>query len=162
MKRWLPFPVLGALLVAMWLALYETHAAGHVILGAVVALGAVWGYRALQEPQTRLQQPRAALELVWLVFTDIVRSNIAVARIVLHPGTRGRRAGFVDIPLDLRNPVGLAALACIITATPGTSWAGYNLPSGVLTMHVLDLVDEATWVRTIKDRYERRLMEIFR
>ena len=28
-------------------------------------------------------------------------------------------------------------------------------------MHVLDLVDEETWVRTIKGRYERLLMEIF-
>jgi multicomponent K+:H+ antiporter subunit E len=161
MRRWLPFPVLWALLVTMWLALYGTLAAGHVILGAAVAIGAVWAYRALQEPQTHLRKPRAVLELVGLVFTDIMRSNVAVARIVLHPGIRGRTAGFVEIPLDLRNPVGLAALACIITATPGTAWAGYNSRSGVLTMHILDLVDETTWVRTIKGRYERRLMEIF-
>jgi len=162
MKRWLPFPVLWALLVAMWLLLYGTFTAGHVLLGAAIALGAVWAYRALQEPQTRLHQPRVAVELVWLVFTDIVRSNIAVARIVLYPGTRGRTAGFVEIPLDVQNPLGLAALACIVTATPGTAWAGYNSGAGVMTMHVLDLVDDAGWVRTIKDRYERRLMEIFR
>ena len=28
-------------------------------------------------------------------------------------------------------------------------------------IHVLDLVDESEWIRTIKDRYERRLLEIF-
>ena len=33
--------------------------------------------------------------------------------------------------------------------------------TGRLLLHVLDLVDEETWVRLIKDRYERRLMEIF-
>ncbi len=132
-----------------------------VLLGGIVALGAVWGLRALQEPAARLRRPRAAIELVWLVFIDIVRSNVAVARIALQPGVRGRTAGFVAIPLRLRNPVGLAALACIITATPGTAWAGYDSRSGVLTIHVLDLVDEETWMRTIRDRYERRLMEIF-
>ena len=162
MKRWLPFPVLWALLVAMWLVLYETLAAGHVILAAAVALGAVWGLRALQEPQTHLRGARAAMELLSLVFADIVRSNIAVARIVLNPQTQGRTSGFVEIPLAMRNPVGLAALACIITSTPGTAWAGYVSSSGVLTLHVLDLVDKETWVHTIKDRYERRLMEIFR
>jgi multicomponent K+:H+ antiporter subunit E len=52
-------------------------------------------------------------------------------------------------------------LACIITATPGTSWAGYDSSSGRLTMHILDLVAEETWIRTIKERYERRLLEIF-
>lgn len=28
-------------------------------------------------------------------------------------------------------------------------------------IHVLDLVDEGEWVRTIKERYERHLLEIF-
>jgi multicomponent K+:H+ antiporter subunit E len=161
MRRWLPFPLLWALLLGMWLVLYETLWAGHVILGAVIALGAVWGLRALQEPVARIRSVRAAIELLWLVFTDIVRSNVAVAQISLNPYTRGRTAQFVAIPLRMRNPVGLAALACIITSTPGTSWAGYDSRSGVLTIHVLDLVDEETWIRVIKDRYERRLMEIF-
>jgi multicomponent K+:H+ antiporter subunit E len=91
----------------------------------------------------------------------VIRSNIAVSRIVIHRGARGQTAGFLEIPLRLRNPAGLAALACIITSTPGTTWAGYDSGSGVLTMHILDLVDEEAWVHTIQDRYERRLMEIF-
>lgn len=161
MRRWLPFPLLWAALVAMWLVLYETAAAGQIVLGAAVALVAVRGLRALQEPQTRVRRPRVAVALLRDVLLDIVRSNIAVARIVLNPRARGRTAGFVDIPLDMRNPVGLAALACIVTATPGSTWAGYNSGSGVLTLHILDLVDEDTWLHTIKDRYERRLMEIF-
>jgi multicomponent K+:H+ antiporter subunit E len=161
MKRWLPFPLLWVLLVAMWLAVNETLAIAHLLLGAGVALAGVWALSVLQEPQTRLRRPRLAAELLWLVLADVVRSNIAVARIVLRIGTRRQTAGFLEIPLTLRNPVGLAALACIITSTPGTAWAGYNPGSGVLTMHILDLVDEETWVRTIKDRYEKRLVEIF-
>lgn len=161
MKRRLPFPLLWVLLVAMWLALNETLAAAHLILGAFGALAAVLGLRLLQGRQTRLRRPRAAVELVWLVLKDVVRSNVAVGRIVIQRGTRGRTEGFLEIPLTLRNPVGLAALACIITSTPGTAWAGYDPGSGVLTMHILDLVDEETWVRIIKDRYERRLVEIF-
>jgi multicomponent K+:H+ antiporter subunit E len=160
MRRALPFALVWALLVAMWLALYETVAPAQFLLGGVVALAGVWGLRALQAPDLRLRRPRVAAELVWLVFVDIVRSNIAVGRITLHPGIRGRTAGFVRIPLALRNPVGLAALACIVTSTPGTAWAGYESRSGVLTLHILDLVDEETWVHTVKQRYERRLLEI--
>ena len=161
MRRWLPFPLLWALLLAMWLLLYETLAPAHVILGSLIALGAVRLLHRLQEPVTRVRRPVAAIELLWLVFADIVRSSVAVGQISLNPRVRGRTAGFVDIPLRLRNPAGLAALACIITSTPGTSWAGYDTRSGVLTIHVLDLVDEDTWIHVIKDRYERRLMEIF-
>jgi multicomponent K+:H+ antiporter subunit E len=67
----------------------------------------------------------------------------------------------VTIPLELRSPNGLAALACIITATPGTIWVRLDSAEGLLVIHVLDVIDENTWIQTIKNRYERLLMEIF-
>jgi multicomponent K+:H+ antiporter subunit E len=72
-----------------------------------------------------------------------------------------QKSGFIEVPLDLRNPYGLAALACIITATPGTLWVGFDRKRGLLTMHILDLIDDETWIRTIKGRYEQPLLEIF-
>jgi multicomponent K+:H+ antiporter subunit E len=157
----LPFPLLWLALVAMWLVLNGTVAPGHVILAMVVALGAVLALRGLQEPSRRARRPLAALRLASIVLLDIVRSNVAVAAIVLRPRRRAHEAGFLEIPLELRHPTGLAVLACIITSTPGTSWAGYDSRSGVLTMHILDLVDDEASIRGIKDRYERPLMEIF-
>jgi multicomponent K+:H+ antiporter subunit E len=96
-----------------------------------------------------------------LVVADIVRSNIAVARIIFGLGRRDRRSGFVRIPLEMRDRYGLTALACIITATPGTLWIEYDGETGAVLIHVLDLVDEDAWIRLIKRRYEQRLMEIF-
>jgi multicomponent K+:H+ antiporter subunit E len=162
MTRWLPYPMLSLLLFAMWLALNESLAAGHVLLA--LALGFAGGLilRRLVLPQRRgKRRLRAIVELVWLVFADIVRSNLAVARIVLNPDIRGRRAGFLTMPLAVRHPGALASLACIITATPGTSWARYDSRLNALTIHVLDLVDEEAWVAQFKTRYERRLQEIF-
>ena len=65
------------------------------------------------------------------------------------------------MPLEVRHPGALAALACIITATPGTSWARYNAADNTLTIHVLELVNEEAWIHLFKERYERRLKEIF-
>jgi multicomponent K+:H+ antiporter subunit E len=148
-------------LVVLWLLLSDTLSLADVATGALMALGGVLGLARLQPTPTRLRRPRAAGRLLVAVLVDIVRSNVAVAAIVLRPGSRRGAAGFVDIALDIRHPTALAALACIITSTPGTAWAGYDSASNVLTMHVLDLVDQATWKHTIKERYERRLMEIF-
>lgn len=102
-----------------------------------------------------------ALRLAALVATDILRSNIAVARIVLGPADPRRRSGFLPIPLETRHAGALAVLAVIVTATPGTSWAGYDSAQNVLTLHVLDLADEDDLVRIFKARYERALREIF-
>jgi multicomponent K+:H+ antiporter subunit E len=163
MTRWLPFPVFSLCLLAMWLLLNTTLAPGHVLLGAALGVAGGMVYGRLRAPAARIRRRAAtAAALSWLMLVDIVRSNIAVARITLHPGIRGRTSGFLHMPLEVRHPGALAVLACIITATPGTSWARYDAARNVLTIHVLDLVDEQAWIAQFKDHYERRLMEIFR
>lgn len=161
MTRLVPFPIVSASLLGFWLLLNQTLSPGHILLGSAVALIGGWSLAALQPPRARPQRPGRILRLAALIFVDIVRSNIAVARIVFGPERRERTVGFVEIPLELRNPYGLAALACIITSTPGTLWVDFNEASGILTIHVLDLVDKAEWIGIIKERYERPLMEIF-
>ncbi len=165
MKRWLPFPLLWLSLTVLWLMLNQTLWIGHVLLGAVLAWVACLAYRRLEAPRAAGPGPwrraAAAARLLADVAVDIVRSNIAVARIVLKPGRSDQTAGFLDIPIELRDGLALATLACIVTATPGTAWARYDAERGILTLHILDLVDKATWIRVIKGRYESRLREIF-
>jgi multicomponent K+:H+ antiporter subunit E len=161
MSRWLPYPLLSLALFVLWLLLNQSLATGQVILGAVLAFGGALALTALEPPAVRLRRPRAIVELALLVLADIVRSNVAVARIILQPPLSNMRSGFIEIPLEMRAPYGLAALATIITSTPGTLWVGFDSATGVLTIHVLDLIDDAAWIGIIKRRYERRLMEIF-
>jgi multicomponent K+:H+ antiporter subunit E len=161
MSRWMSFPLVSAALLVLWLMLNQTLSAGHILLGCLAAIVGGWSLTLLELPIARMRRPAAVLRLSALVLADIVRSNIAVARIVLGGGGRERKSGFVEIPLELRDPYGLAALACIITSTPGTLWVDFDAPAGTLTIHVLDLIDESEWSRTIKGRYERLLLEIF-
>jgi multicomponent K+:H+ antiporter subunit E len=159
----MPYPLFSLGLAATWLLVNVTAAPAHVVLGLVLGLLGGLILARLQPPDGRVRLRAAALVgLLWLFFLDIVRSNFAVLRIVFHPRIRGRTSGFLSLPLELRHPGGLAILACIITATPGTSWARYDAAKNVLTIHVLDLIDEQAWIAQFKDRYERRLMEIFR
>ena len=161
MKRTRRFPLLWFLLLAMWLVLAGAVTVADFLLGGLVATAGVLALAAVETPHARPLKVRLALELLALVLADVVRSNLAVAWLVLRPGDRRRKAGFVKIPLRLRNRRGLAVLACIITSTPGTAWAGYDATASVLTMHVLDLIDEAEWLRVVSERYESRLLGMF-
>jgi multicomponent K+:H+ antiporter subunit E len=162
MKRWLPFPLFSLALLAMWLVLAGTTAAAHVLLGAVLGIAGGRILARLQAPLNRVRRRTwTAAVLLVVMFADIVRSNVAVGAITFRPGMRGRTAGFLHLPLEMRHPGGLAVLACVITATPGTSWARYDAERNVLTIHVLDLIDEQAWIKQFKERYERRLLEIF-
>jgi multicomponent K+:H+ antiporter subunit E len=147
--------------LALWLMLNQSLSPGSIVVGGVAAIVGGWVLKALEAPKARVRRVKPIFRLFGLVATDVVRSNIAVARIILGCQRRRWAPGFVEIPLELRDLNGLAVLACIITSTPGTLWVDFNEASGTLTIHVLDLVDKADWVRTIKGRYERLLLEIF-
>ena len=155
-------PVLVVSLVVLWLLLNRSLSLGHLALGTAVALGVAWASSKLRPLQPKLRRTYLVAVLLAVVLRDIVRSNFNVARIVL--GLRRGKApesGFVKIPLALKDPHGLAVLAGIVTATPGTVWVSHDDVTSVLTLHVLDLVDEDAWIAWVKEPYERLLQEIF-
>jgi len=160
MKRLLPHPLLSVGLFLASILMSGSVDPPSILLAVVMALAAPQVMRVLRIEPVRVRNPGAILKLATSVAVDVVRSNLAVSRILAGNRT-DRTSGFIHIPLDLRDRFGLAVLAIIITSTPGTLWVEYDRARGRLLMHVLDLVDEATWVKTIKQRYERPLMEIF-
>src|SRR5690606_7517311 len=135
MSRVLPYPLLTAALLLMWLLL-TSFSPGQFLLGAAVAVGAARAMAALQPSKPRLRRWQLIPRLLGIVLLDILRSNVAVASIILQGRRRDRVAGFVAIPLDLRDQTGLAVLACIVTSTPGTAWIEYVPRSGILLIHV--------------------------
>lgn len=161
MSRILPYPGLSLALAALWLLLNNSVAPVTLLGAGLVGLLAPLTLLALGAPRPHLRSFSAAARLAGIVLVDVVRSNIAVATIILGGGRAQRRSGFVSVPLELRNHYGLALLAVIITSTPGTLWAQYNGERDRLLLHVLDLVDDETWIRLIKGRYEPLLKEMF-
>ncbi|BCP52034.1 Na+/H+ antiporter subunit E [Kaistia sp. 32K] len=160
MSRFLPYPLLTASLILMWLLL-NSFSLGHLILGTVIAVAASWAMAALQPDKPRLRRWHLIPVLIGRVLIDIYHSNVAVSKLILQGKRSTRRPGFVVVPLRLRDRTGLAVLACILTATPGTAWVEYHAENGRLLIHVLDLVDGDLWIETIQKRYEQLLMEVF-
>lgn len=156
------FFLVPAGIFGMWLLLNQSVSFGQALLAGSMAALSGWLSIALrrQPARARVRNLRAVATLAFRVLLDIVRSNIAVARIIVTRRRPQLRSGFVQIPIGMRSQYGLAALACIITATPGTVWVKFDPKEGVLVIHVLDLVDEEVWIDTIKRRYESLLLEI--
>ncbi|TXH01464.1 MAG: Na+/H+ antiporter subunit E [Rhodocyclaceae bacterium] len=160
MTRWVPYPMLSASLLLMWVLLTQSSSVGQLLLGGAVSLFSGQVMSALRPGRVQIRSLRPLPKLLGLVIVDIIRSNLAVAKIILLPGGK-RISGFVTLPLDMRNEHGLAVLAVIITATPGTMWVQYDRAKQTLLVHVLDNVDEDAWIALIKGRYEALLVEMF-
>jgi multicomponent K+:H+ antiporter subunit E len=147
-------------LLAVWLVLQGTLAPGEIMLGLALSVALVRAAAPLRPRHAFPRRPGVMLALLGRVLLDIMHSNLMVARLIWSRPGRQPSPGFIRIPLTLRDPNALAALACIITSTPGTVWVDLS-DDHVLTLHVLDLRDESAWSQTIRQHYESRLKEIF-
>ena len=113
----------------------------------------------------RRAPPRAgrlgvAARLAIVVLWDILRGNLAVARLVLSPGAQPRPA-WVRLPLALRHPGAVHLLASVVTMTPGTVSCVIDEDRWLLLIHVLDGDDPAAVVAEVRQRYEQPIRELF-
>lgn len=159
MNRLLPFPLMSIAITVMWLLL-TGFSSGHAVLALLVGLAMPRVMLNLEPAPTRIRFSRAIPKLAATVLADILRSNWAVAKIILLNPPQ-RRPGFIEIRVELQNPYALAVLGIILTATPGTLWVQHDAKRQMLLLHILDLGDGFDWQGTITGRYVSLLTEIF-
>lgn len=165
--RWLPFPIVSLALCALWLLLNQALDPATLLFGAALGIVVPLLSRRLQPlGYPRLRKPLVFARLIAMASVEIVRSCLAVCRIILFRDYASVNSQFIRVPLTLRDPHGLALLSCLINMTPGTVWVEL-LPVEIrpgeldLALHVFDLHDRDWWVDTIKTRYEQPLIQIF-
>lgn len=158
--RWLAHPLLSALLAATWLLLQQSLAPGNLITAVVLGLVVPRLLHGFVGEPTVVRSWPAAMRLVAVVLYDVVVANVAVARIVLSPGSNPQPA-WLTVPLDVQHPTAITLFATIITTTPGTVSCVVDEKRRQILVHALDCHDAAAMVADMKLRYEAPLKEIF-
>lgn len=160
-RRLFPAPLLSLALLAIWLVLNRDYSLGQVLLGALVATLVPQMTQSLRPTPVRIRHLGVAFRLFMQVGWDVIVWNWRVLLGTLATHERLPRGGFITVPLDLRDPSGLAVLAAIMCVIPGTIWSEIALDRSALLVHIFDLDDAQDEIELIKTRYERPLMEIF-
>ena len=160
-RKLVPAPLMSAALFALWLALARSASAGHILLGLGLAVFVPMLTAELRPTRVRVRRPLVVIRFILTVGADVLRSNLEVAWGVVRWRWQKPRSRFVTVPLELRDPLGLAALAMVTTVVPGTVWSELALDRSALLLHVWDVQEESTFVARFKARYEKPLREIF-
>lgn len=160
-RRLFPAPLLSLALLAIWLVLTRDVSLGQVLLGALVATIVPRMTQSLRPTPVRIRHLGVAFRLFMQVGWDVIVWNWRVLLGTLASRDKLPRGGFVTVPLDLRDPSGLAVLAAIMCVIPGTIWSEIALDRSALLVHIFDLGNPQDEIDLIKTRYERPLMEIF-
>lgn len=160
-SKLLPSPLTSAALLGLWLALARSTSVGHVVLGLALALAAPILSSNLRPSSVRVRRPLVVTRFILRVGYDVLVSNLEVAWGVVRWRWRRPQSKFVVVPLELRDPLGLSALAMVTTVVPGTVWSELALDRSALLLHVWDVHEEAAFITRFKARYEAPLREIF-
>ncbi len=161
--QWLiPHPLLTILLTIVWILLQDQFSAGMAVFGLILGIliprsTAVWWP---DTPSTF--KMGKMIRYCFIVIWDILVANVQVAWIVLTVPNDKLRPAWIIVPLDLFRPEAITILAGTITLTPGTVSADLSDEGHSLLVHALHTDDPDAVRDEIKDRYERRLKEIFR
>lgn len=160
-KRLFPAPLLSLALAALWLLLNNSLSLGQWLMAVLLGVLVPILTQSLRPTPVRMRRPLVALRLFLRVGLDVLDWNWRVLRGTLARAENVPEGGFVTVPLDLRDPNGLAALAAIMCVIPGTIWSEIALDRSALIVHIFDLDNPEVEIAQIKTRYERPLMEIF-
>ena len=103
------------------------------------------------------------LLLRFLVFylKELLLANVRVAHDALTP-THYMRPAMLAIPLDARTDFEILLLVNLITMTPGSVSIDVSTDRRVLYLHAMYVQDPEDLRREIKNKLERRILELLR
>ena len=160
-QRWLPHPMLSAVLVLLWLLLQNSVSLGGLLLGLLLGIVIPRMTSHFWPDRPPIRHYRKTTAYLLLVAWDVVVANIQVSRLILFRPVAKMSVRWVTLPLELRSPEGITVLAATITMTPGTVSCDLSADGRALLVHCLDAPDVEDAVRQMKTRYEMRLQELF-
>lgn len=154
-----PQPYLSLLLFVVWQFLSEGVSGASLVMGLVLA----WIIPQLTKEFWPERPPAIRIwklpSYLAIVLYDIITASISVATLILS--RRDPRPVFVSYPLELENPMAITILAGTISLTPGTVSADVSDDRKLLLIHALDAETADEVISDIRERYERRLKEMF-
>jgi multicomponent Na+:H+ antiporter subunit E len=153
---------LTIVLTLLWAALTGSFAGPNLVLGAVLAFGALMLLRNRAGAPRGLRKiwPIAVLAAVFVY--ELLSSAIGVALLVLTPDLNARlRPAIIAVPLTVKSDAEITLLANLITLTPGTLSIDVSDDRSVLYVHALMLKDRASLLGSIASGFERRIKAVF-
>jgi multicomponent K+:H+ antiporter subunit E len=160
MQRFFPHPVTSVLVFITWLVQSDPRTPGPWIMGLVLAWALPYLTRRLWTERIRVRSLPRIVVYIGIVIWDVFKSNMRVTWLILTQSQKLHPV-LVKVPLTIRDTYGIATLAATISYTPGTVAVDVSEDRSHLLVHVFHTHDPRGVVHELKERYERRLLEIF-
>ena len=149
------------LLTFVWVALTGSFAFLNFLFGFVLSFFILWvTTKNRQEAKYFVLIPKMIAFFFFFIY-ELIKANLQVAYDVVTPKFY-MKPGIVSVPLDAKTDMEITLLANLISLTPGTLSLDVSNDKKVLYIHAMYVTDKQKFIESIKNGFERRLLEILR
>jgi multicomponent Na+:H+ antiporter subunit E len=142
------------------MALTGKFSATNFFFGFVLAFGILWLIAREKEDRNYFFKIPKYISFFFFFLKELIKSNIQVGYDVITPRFF-MTPGIVGVPLSVKSDAEITLLANLITLTPGTLSLDVSEDKSTLFVHVMYLKDREEFINSIKNGFERRIMELF-
>lgn len=153
--------LLNVFIAFVWMFLSNSFSAATFIIGYILGLVMLFMLRRFFSTRFYMERVVAVAKLLLLFLKELIVSNIAVLRVILKPKMDIKPAIF-ELETKLTEDWEITLLSMLITLTPGTVVINVSEDRTKLYVHTLDLEDVDNAVNSIRNTFEKAIMEVSR
>ncbi|MCM3033975.1 MULTISPECIES: Na+/H+ antiporter subunit E [unclassified Niallia] len=153
--------LLNVLLGFMWMVMTVSFEPVAFFKGYLFGLLILYIFRNFFSSRFYLFRILAVLNLTYIFIRELISSNIAVVKTVLKPKL-DMKPGIFAYPTILEKNWEITILANLITLTPGTLVIEVSPDNKILYVHALDINDAQESIDSIKNTFEKAILEVGR
>ncbi|MCM3705462.1 MULTISPECIES: Na+/H+ antiporter subunit E [Cytobacillus] len=153
--------LLNMFLGFMWMFLTTTYDPVAFLKGFLFGLLIIFVFRRFFQSRFYLLRVIAVINLLLIFIKELILANISVLKVVLKPKL-DMKPGIFAFPTDLEKDWQITILANLITLTPGTLTISVSDDNKILYVHAMDMGEIQDEIDSIKNSFEKAIMEVSR
>ncbi|WP_108670689.1 Na+/H+ antiporter subunit E [Peribacillus acanthi] len=153
--------LLNFFLALVWMFLKTTYDTKTFLVGYLLGLIIIYGMRRFFGSRFYLYRVWAVIVLILIFIKELLLSNLSVLSVILKPKL-DIKPGIFALPTELKQDWEITILANLITLTPGTLVIDVSYDNKILYIHAMDIQDVEDSIQSIKNTFEKAIMEVSR
>lgn len=153
--------LMNVVLTLVWVALTGNFLFINFVFGFFLSYFILWLMSRRSEERKYFSRIPQAIGFLFYFLYELVKANWQVAVDVMTPRF-SMRPGIVRIPLDVTSDLEISLLANVITLTPGTLALDVSDDKKVMYVHGMFIRDKQEFINSIKNGFEKRIIQILR
>jgi multicomponent Na+:H+ antiporter subunit E len=153
--------LLNMFLGFLWMLMTVSFEPVAFLKGYLFGLLIIFAFRRFFHSRFYLLRVVAVINLIYIFIRELILSNIAIVKTVLKPKL-DMKPGIFAYPTILEKDWEITTLANLITLTPGTLVIDLSPNNKILYVHAMDISDAKESIESIKNTFEKAIMEVSR